>query len=495
MFSGVLLALALLPSPREFVPAAGHVREPSVSVTRDASLPPEGYSLEVTQSGVRIAAADDAGVFYARQTLEQLSGPQGVRCCRVRDWPEYPYRGVMIDDGRHFFGKAHILKTLEWMAKYKLNKFHWHLCEDQGWRIQIDGYPNLTTIGATRPRSPLPGRYTRAYDNRRYGPFFYTKDDIREVVARAEELHIEIIPDLEMPGHARSVIASYPQLGCPTSPLDERTAWTDWGICDDVFCLGNEQVYRFWCDVIDEVCELFPSSRINMCGDECTTRNWSKCPKCRAKAEELGLEHISHLQGWMTNRIVAYLRSKGRYYMGYADGMGHGSSLGTGDVVAIAGSQTGGAEAAARGYKVVMAPVEYAYWDFNQGLAGDPYVYASWWSGSNPLGQVYSFQPRLGLSAGAAKNVIGGLAFNWSEYTATPAELEWKMWPRAIAFAQALWNPPSGYSYAERFLPALSGHLKRLRAAGVNCATWAPESPRACTGGMSADNQVMKVAE
>lgn len=495
MFFGMVLALAILPAPREFVATGGFVKDPAVTVTRDASLPSEGYRMEVTEAGVKIAAADDAGAFYARQTLDQLTGPQGIPCCRVKDWPEYPYRGLMIDDGRHFFGKAHVLRTLEWMAKYKFNKFHWHLCEDQGWRIQIDKYPNLTTYGATRARSPLPGHFTKSYDNKPYGPFFYTKADIREVVAKAKELQIEVIPDLEMPGHARSVIAAYPELGCPNHPLDERTAWTDWGICNDVFCLGNEQVYKFWCDVIDEVCELFPSSKINMCGDECPIRNWSDCPKCQARAKELGLKRIGHLQGWMTNRITAYIRSKGRYYMGYADGMGHGSGLKPEDVIAIAGSQMGGADAAARGYKVVMAPVEYCYWDFNQGLTGDPYIYGTWWSGAIPLGQVFSFRPRLGLSGAAAKNVIGGLAFNWSEYTQTPQELEWKTWPRAIALSQALWNPQGGYDYAEKFLPVLNPHLERLRAAGVNCAPWAPESPRATTGGLSDDNQVMDVED
>ena len=490
MILNVVLALAVLPAPRQFVKTGGFVKDPVVTETRDASLPAEGYSLEVTPSGASIASSDAAGAFYARQTLDQLAGPQGVPCCKVKDWPEFPYRGVMIDDGRHFFGKACVLKTLELMAKYKLNKLHWHLCEDQGWRIQIDKYPNLTTYGATRLRSPAPRRFTKVYDNKQYGPFFYTKDDIREVVARARELHIEVIPDLEMPGHARSAVAAYPELGCPTSPLEERAAWSDWGVCTNIFCLGNEKVYSFWCDVIDEVCELFPSDKINMCGDECVPRNWVRCPKCQAKVKELGLKHTGDLQGWMTTRIAAYIRSKGRYYMGYTDGLGRGSDLKPEDIIAIAGTFTSGAETAAKGYKVVMAPLEYAFWDFNQGLSGDPYVYATWWAGSVPLNEVYSFMPRWGLSQSAARNVIGGLAFNWSEYTHTPSELEWKMWPRAIALAQALWAPKGGYSYAEMFLPALPRHLERLRAAGVNCAPWSPEAVRAMTGGASDANQV-----
>jgi len=492
MIANLVLALAILPVPRAYVATGGFATNPVVSVTRDATLPAEGYRLEVTATEAKIVAADDAGIFYARQTLDQLAGPKGIPCCTVKDWPQFSYRGLMIDDGRHFFGKEHVLKTLELMAKYKLNKFHWHLCEDQGWRIQIDKYPNLTTYGATRARSTVKGRFTGAYDNEPYGPFFYTKDDIREVVAKAKELQIEVIPDLEMPGHCRSVIAAYPELGCPTCPLDERTAWTDWGVCTDVFCLGNEDVYRFWCDVIDEVCELFPSSKVNMCGDECVPRNWAKCPKCQAKAKELGLKYVSDLQGWITARITAYLRSKGRYYMGYTEGMGRGANLKPEDVIAIAGTSMSGAEAAAKGYSVVMAPIEYSYWDFNQGLSGDPYTYGTWWSGSIPLCTVYSFRPQLGLSPEAAKNVIGGLAFNWSEYTYSPSELEWKMWPRAIALAQALWNPQGGYAYAERFLPVLAPHLERLRAAGVNCAPWGPEAPRARTCGASDENQEVR---
>ena len=489
----VLLAV-VLPFPRDFRAADGFVRNPSVTESRDASLPAEGYRLTVGKDGARIVAADDRGAFYARMTLRELDEGKDVPCCEVKDWPEYPFRSIMIDEGRHFFGKAFILKTLELMARYKLNTLHWHLTEDQGWRIAIDRYPELTGIGATRLETAVRGRYTGKYDGAQYGPFFYTKDEIREVVKRATELKIDIIPEIEMPGHCRSVIAAYPELACPTAKLGRRTCWTDWGICDDVVCVSNPKVLEFYRNVIDEVCELFPDKRFHTGGDEVTGVQWKACPRCQAKMKELGFADVMQLQGWFTMRIYDYLVNvKHRKMAGYVGMFQNGAKFAPNDVYHSGGCGNGHVFTAMSGYPTVASPLEYAYWDFNQGLKdADKVVYGTWWSGAIPLSTVYGFDPRRGVFGSARKNIIGGEAHNWSEYTYSVPELEWKIWPRAIALSQALWNPQSGYSYQERFLPVVKAHIVRLRTEGVNCADAFAGYSCATTGGASAGNQVLE---
>lgn len=493
MISTVLLAAAcLLPLPREYRQTGGTVKNPSISEKRDASMKPEEYRLTVTAEGAEIVSADARGAAWARESLKQLETPEGVKCCEIRDWPEYPLRVLHIDEGRHFMGKEFILKTLSLMRRYKLNMLHWHLTEDQGWRIQIDKYPNLTTYGATRLKTAVPGTYTGRYDNRRYGPYFYTKKDIREIVAEATRLGIEIMPEIEMPGHTLAIVAAYPELGCPNAPLAERGAWSDWGICDDGVCAGNDDVLKFYRDVIDEVCELFPGAYIHMGGDERTVKNWAKCPKCQARKKALGLKRDIDLQGWMTDRIMEHLSAKGRKYAGYGASVTTGSSLDPAKTLLCVTNGEGIDAALRNGYRVLMAPIAYCYWDFNQSVGDDPYTYATWWAGSVPANQVFSFDPRRDAPKPYAANVLGGVAYNWSEYTLSPKEMEWKIWPRAIAFSQALWNPQSGYVWGDEFAPILEKHVVSLRAEGVNAAGFQNGYKRATAKGVSTDNQVLK---
>jgi len=411
----------------------------------------------------------------------------------VKDHPEYSYRSIMIDEGRHFFGKEFMLKTLELMARYKFNKLHWHLTEDQGWRIQIDRYPELTKIGAARLETAVRGRYTGKYDGTQYGPYFYTKAEIREIVKRATELNIEIIPEIEMPGHCRSVIAAYPELACPNAKLGRRTCWTDWGICEDVVCASNPKVIEFYKNVIDEVCELFPGPRLHTGGDEVPDVQWKKCPKCQAKMKELGFTDVMQLQGWFTQQIYEYVANvKGKKFTGWSAVFDNGTKFDPKKCYASGGCENNQIHAAYAGFETVSSPLEYMYWDFNQGLRDqDKVIYGTWWSGSIPLSSVYGFDPRRGVFGAARKNIIGGECHNWSEYSYTRPELEWKIWPRAIALSQALWNPQSGYTYQEKFLPAVKPHIAQLRAEGVNCADAFEGYSCATTGGLSTENQVL----
>ena len=486
------LPVAVLPFPRQFKVTGGRILGLPVVDVHDMTLPIEGYRLSVSAKGITIASSDARGAFYARQTLRQLTNNEGVLCCEVKDWPEYAYRGLMIDEGRHFFGKAFVLRTLELMARYKLNKLHWHLTEDQGWRIAIDRYPELTKIGATRVESAIRGRYHGVYDGTPYGPYFYTKDEIREVVKRAAELKIDIIPEIEMPGHCRSVIAAYPELACPTAKLGRRTCWEDWGICDDVVCAANPKVVEFYKNVIDEVCELFPGEVINTGGDEVTGKQWKACPVCQAKMKELGFADVLQLQGWFTMQIYDYVVNvKKRTFTGFSDILQNGTKLDPSKVYVTGGCGNLHLYAAYNGYKAIAAPVEYAYWDQNQGLDdADKIMYSTWYAGCVTLGDVYAFDPRRGLIGKARDKIFGAEAQNWAEYSYTVKDLEWKMWPRAIGLAQALWNLPSGYSYREKFLPQVKRHIQQLRAEGVNCADAYEGYLCSSSGGSSADNQV-----
>ncbi|MBO7721140.1 MAG: family 20 glycosylhydrolase [Kiritimatiellae bacterium] len=484
-----------LPFPRDIRMTGGFVKNPPVEEKRDASLPAEGYVLEVGDGGAKITAADDRGAFYARMTMRQLTTGEGVAKCRVKDWPEFPVRMIHIDEGRHFFGKRNMLETLEWMAYYKLNMVEWHLCEDQGWRIQIDKYPNLTTYGATRNRTVVPGRFTGKYDNRKYGPYFYTKDDVREILAKARELHIEIIPDIEVPGHTRSVLAAYPEFCCEGFPLDERACWSDWGVSDDVVCVGNDAVVKFFCDVIDELSELFPDARaINICGDECGVKHWKECPKCQARKKKEGLKSERQLQGWITDRLMDHLRRRGRKMMGYSPIVSTGSHLTPEDCYIICGCMDSPAAYAMKGFKVIQSPLEYCYWEFSQGIPGDTRQYDGFWAGSVPLGAVYSYDPRWTVPGEYHRNIIGAAGCMWSEQITDREDFQWKLWPRAIALAQQLWHPlPSGgYGYDAIFLPALRPHVELMRRSGINVAGWDETVKRTSGEGYDYKGQILQ---
>lgn len=478
-----LAVLSVLPLPQESELSGPLIKTPPVVEVRDSSVPAEGYRLAIASNAVTVTASDDAGLFYARETLRQLQDADGrIPCGTVADAPRYPFRCIHVDDGRHFFGKANMLRTLELMARYKLNWLVWHLAEDQGWRIQIDRYPNLTTYGATRSRSVVRGRHKAVFDDKPYGPFFYTKDDVREIVAKAKSLHIQIMPEIEMPGHTRSILAAYPELGCPSNPLDERTCWGEAGVCGDVVCAGNDDVLTFFRNVVDELCELFPGPLVSLGGDECRpTKAWHGCPRCRARMRALGFTNVMQLQGWLTLQMIDYVHDvKGRTFVGYSDIARTTEERADPKKVIILGGCDNPAQAyATLGYRVIGGPYEYCYFDFEQNAPDDPCVYASWWPGTVAVNTVCGFIPDLGIPDRFKKNVIGGVGYTWSEFTYNRAEFEWKLWPRAIALAQALWHPIEGFDCNSRFLPVVKKHVEQLRREGVNAASLPTRSQQA----------------
>ncbi|MBE6396225.1 MAG: hypothetical protein E7046_04405, partial [Lentisphaerae bacterium] len=296
----------------------------------DSSLPREGYGLVVTEKGIAVTAADAAGRFYAEQTLRQLlsekDGTLTFPCVEISDSPSFGWRGALLDEGRHFFGKETVKGMIDLMAYHKLNVFHWHLTEDQGWRMDIPGMPELVQYGSWRRESPKHGsklqvlgnfRYRSELNGQKYGPFYYTEADLREIVAYAAERHVRIVPEVDIPGHMRSAIAAYPNLTCFPANITERSAYSDWGISTDVLCIGNDETVAFLEKVFDFICDVFPSEVIHIGGDECPRVNWEKCPKCRARMEKEGFAKAGQLQGWITRRMAAHLAKRGRRIMGW----------------------------------------------------------------------------------------------------------------------------------------------------------------------------------
>ena len=319
-----------------FLPASGWSipstakadEEHSIKLSLNVDAPKigeEGYILKSNEKEILIKAKTPTGVFYGIQTLRQLLPKEIesqnaisnmkwlVPCITVKDYPRFKWRGFMLDEARHFMGSEVVKKLLDLMALHKLNKFHWHLVDDQGWRIQIDKYPKLTEIGSKRELKPKRGEIENTEEENIYGGF-YAKEEIREIITYAKERFIEVIPEIEMPGHSSSAFAAYPELSCSGGPFEVPTRW---GIFADVYCPGNEQVYEFLKDVIDEVIELFPSKIIHIGGDEVPKIRWRSCPKCREKMKKEGISKVKDLQVLLTNYFATYLESKGRRLMGW----------------------------------------------------------------------------------------------------------------------------------------------------------------------------------
>ena len=458
------LSLTLVPQPREMSVGTGvrscsseEIARAVASFTRDAAIPDEGYRLVVDEAGVRISASSAAGAFYAGQTLRQLRDAKGtVPRLRISDAPKFPWRGVMLDEARHFFGKAEVLKLLETMAQFKLNVLHWHLTDDQGWRLPIPGIPELT-------------RGVRVADNRinfrdvktgLVGPEAYTRAELEEIVARAKALHIRIVPEVDVPGHSKAVLRIFGEYNCffPWGPKD---------MADNAVCPGKDEVVRFYERVFDELCDIFPGEVVHIGGDECDRRNWKTCPKCAARMQQEGLKDVAELQAWVTDHFCKYLAAKGRRLLGW-DEIAEGGLPASAMVMSWRGTSTG-IVAAQAGHDVVMTPNEYCYFDYEQCVADDPVVYPYNWTVPVPLAKVYAFDPARGIPSAFRKHVLGAQCNNWTEMTCTGAELEWKLWPRAAALAEVLWSYPEKRDFAA-FSARLVPLRERLVAEGVNAA-------------------------
>ncbi|WP_245723948.1 beta-N-acetylhexosaminidase [Pedobacter steynii] len=426
----------------------------------------EGYHLLIEDDQILIMGHDQAGIFYGIQSLMQLWSLHTKNSLRVekgeiRDYPRFNYRGMHLDVGRHMYSVAFLKKFIDLLAVYKFNVFHWHLTEDQGWRIEIKKYPKLQSVSAWRDGTII-GHKKEAphtFDSVKYGGY-YTQDQIREVVRYAASKYVNILPEIEMPGHALAALAAYPQLGCTGGPY--KTAQF-WGVFDDVFCAGNEEVYQFMEDVLDEVIGLFPYAYVHIGGDECPKLKWKHCVKCQQKIKENGLKDEQELQGYFMKRIEKYLNSKNRKAVGWDEVLEGGVSRNT-TIMNWRGEQSGIA-AAKEKYEVIMTPENMLYFDYYQSLDKNEPVAAGNYT---PLSKVYGYEPVPdSLSpeqAAYIKGVQGGI---WTEYMKDEKHLEYMVFPRALALSEIAWSDKKGKNYPW-FLEKLRHHRDFMNRMKVN---------------------------
>jgi hexosaminidase len=461
---------------QQIVEEAGIAAEAPISLKIDdsaARLGAEGYKLEVTAGGITITAADSAGLFHGIQTLRQLLPPAvfrkakvegvpwAVPCVTITDSPRFRWRGLLVDTARHFMPKSDILKFIDAMAVHKFNSLQLHLTDDQGWRIEIRKYPKLTEVGAWRDETVV-GRPTTKpwqFDGQKHGGF-YTQDDIREMVRYAADRHINLLPEIEMPGHGRAAVSAYPRLGC--NPETQLKPWTVWGVCPDIFCPTNETV-SFLQDVLTEVMELFPSPFIHIGGDEAIKDQWKASAVVQARIKELGLKDEAEMQSWFVKQMDAFLTRHGRRLVGWDEILEGG--LAPGAVVMSWRGEKGGITAAKSGHDVVMAPIENTYLNLYQAPEEkEPLAFR----GDLPLRKVYMYEPiPAELNAQEAGHVLGAQGQLWAEYIATPRQLEYMTYPRAAALAEVVWSAKGQRDYDE-FVGRLGQHARRLRAMGIN---------------------------
>ena len=428
-----------------------------------AGIPPEGYRIDISARRAQLSAGDDAGLFYGLQTLLQLADERGnLPCVSIEDHPRYRYRGLHLDVCRHFFPVRFIKHYLDWMASCKLNTFHWHLTDDQGWRIEIKRYPRLTEIGGYRTRTQIGGFHEDpiTYEQGRYGGY-YTQDEIREVVAYAAERRIAVIPEIEMPGHATAALAAYPELACGHGPKSFETSGR-WGVLDDVFCPGKEQTFEFLEGMLDEVLELFPSKLIHIGGDECPRVRWKECPDCRARMEDEGIEDEAGLQTYLTLRIGRHLEAKGRRLIGWDEILD--GELAPGAVVMSWRGTRGGIAAARRRHEVIMTPSTYLYFDKKATDSYDEPVSLS--SSLLPLEKIYGYDPDEGIAPEDRRYLLGVQANLWTEFIRTEGRASFQLLPRIYALAEIAWSPVERKSWREFSEVRLPAHLARIDASG-----------------------------
>jgi hexosaminidase len=456
------------------VEKGGRARAGSVFMSIDTSIVNhEGYILSVSPKNVIIKAKSAVGLYYAIQTIRQLLPVDvekdikveglilSIPACQIKDEPEFVYRGMHLDVGRHMFPVQFIKKYIDMLALNKLNTFHWHLTDDQGWRIEIKKYPRLTEVGGFRKETLVGNLKERPYkyDGKPYGGF-YTQNEIKDIVSYAKSKFITIIPEIEMPGHAIAALTAYPELSCTGGPFE---VFTRWGVVPDVFCAGKEETFNFLQDVLTEVIDLFPSKYIHVGGDECPKARWEKCSLCQKRIKENGLKDEMQLQSYFVGRIEKFLSSKGRKLIGW-DEILEGGIAPEATVMSWRGT-TGGIEAAKQKHDVIMTPSDYVYFDYyqcdpeNQPLAIGGYL---------PLERVYSYDPVPKELTSEEQNHILGIQGNvWTEYITTTEYLEYMVYPRMLAVAETGWTPRMQKDF-EDFLARINILKARYDAIGIN---------------------------
>ena len=432
----------------------------------------EAYRLEVTENKVIITGATEAGVFYGIQTLRKAV-PLGdaiasLAAVTINDAPRFGYRGVMLDVARHYQPVAFVKKFIDLLAMHNINRFHWHLTEDQGWRIEIKQYPKLTELGSMRKETVI-GNNSPEYDGKPHGGF-YTQDEIREIVAYAQERYVTTIPEIDLPGHMMAALTGYPEFGCTGGPYEVATSW---GVFDEVLCAGNEGTYTFLENILTEVMEMFPAEYIHIGGDEVPKVRWEECPKCQAKIKELGIkgddkhtkEH--YLQSYLTARIERFLNDNGRRIIGW-DEILEGELAPNATVMSWQG-MGGGIQAAQMGHDVIMTPNTYVYFDYYQTANTEDEPTAI--GGFLPLEKVYSFEPAPeSLTPEQRGHILGAQANLWTEYIPTPEQAEYMLLPRLAALSEVAWSQPEKKDYYN-FLTRLPQLTDLYSKAGYNFAT------------------------
>ena len=433
----------------------------NINITFDQNQKTDAYQLEVKNRSIKIIG-NEKGVFYALETLKQLMVKKEkfitIQNCVIKDEPRFAYRGMHLDVSRHFFSVNYVKKYIDYLAAYKFNTFHWHLTDDQGWRIEIKKYPNLTKVGGCRDRT-LIGRYgSGKYDNEKYCGY-YTQKQIKEIVQYATSRYIAVIPEIEMPGHSTAALASYPALGCTKGPYKTMDTW---GVLDDVYCAGNDSTFTFLQNVLEEVIPLFPAAYIHIGGDECPKERWRKCVACQKRIKDNNLKDEDALQSYFIQRIEKFLNSKGKKIIGW-DEILEGGLAANATVMSWRG-EAGGIEAAKQGHDVIMTPGSHCYLDHSQTRNEDSLTIGSYL----PLDKIYNYEPIPAvLTAEEAKHVLGAQGNVWTEYIANEKKLEYMIFPRMIALSEALWTSKENKNWAsfEKRLPIL---LQRLDSKKIN---------------------------
>lgn len=440
----------------------------SLLTSDDASLNKEAYDLTCDAKGISIAANSGAGLFYGAQSLIQLihSNEGILPYMTIQDQPRFSYRGLMLDVGRHMFPVEFIKKYIDLMSRYKFNTFHWHLTEDQGWRIEIKKYPKLQEVAAYRNETVVGHASTKTrseaeYDGQKYGGY-YTQEEIKDVVAYASARYITVIPEIEMPGHSQAALTAYPYLGCTGGPYHVATSW---GVFDEVYCAGKETTFEFLEDVIDEVVELFPGKYIHIGGDESPKAKWEKCPNCQKRIKAEGLKDEHALQSYFIQRMEKYINSKGKSIIGW-DEILEGGLAANATVMSWRGEE-GGIAAAQQNHNVIMTPTGWCYLDYYQ---ADPKNEPLAIGGFLPIDTVYSYDPLpTQLSPDQQKYILGGQCNLWTEYIPTPEQCEYMVYPRAIAMAEVLWSPKETRNF-DKFAVRLKSNKPLLDLWNVNYA-------------------------
>ena len=434
---------------------------------------PEAYQLKVDANQVVISSPSEAGVFYGIQTLRKaVDVAEGsnveLPAVEIKDQPRFGYRGMMLDVGRHFFSMDEIKTYIDMMALHNINRFHWHLSEDQGWRIEIKKYPKLTEIGSMRKETVI-GHNSGKYDGKPYGGF-YTQEQAKEIVAYAAERYITVIPEIDLPGHMQAALAAYPELGCTGGPYE---VWTQWGVSDNVLCAGNDQTIQFIKDVLAEIVEIFPSEYIHVGGDECPKVIWSSCPKCQARIKALGLKSDNkhtkeeRLQSYVIHEAEEFLNSKGRKMIGWDETLEGG--LAPNATVMSWRGEAGGIEAAKQHHDVVMTPNTYLYFDYYQSKDTETEPMAI--GGYLPIERVYSYEPMpKSLSPEEQKYIVGVQAKLWTEYIPDFKQVQYMVLPRMAALSESQWCAPEKKNY-EAFLQRVSRLVNIYAKNGWNYAT------------------------